>query len=283
MLNHESFSGRLAIRRAIGVFAVFAGTLPAHAAPVDDLMDLMKFPEVIEVLVDEGRGIGDDMSDDELGVPRFLWQNMINSLYDEEVMTAAFKQELSAAFGTFDLSPIIAFYDSDLGQEIAQLELDARKAVSDEAVLSAAGDLWADLAPDSERAMLIEEYVVTNDLIEMNVVGSLNSDMAYYRGLSEVAGYGVGPSDSDIMREVWASEPDARAHITEWVYGFSTLAYEPLEFAEFDAYIEFGKTEAGQVLNTALFAAFDKVYADLARGLGAGTALLFQTHEGQDL
>lgn len=256
---------------------------PLAAAPIDRLMDLMKFPEVIAVLADEGRSMADDTPDAELGMPRHAWDSMVAKLYDEPTMTKAFRAELSRAFGTTDLQPIVAFYESDLGREVAELELKARKAITDEAVLTAAGDMWADLDPQSQRAQLIEDYVTTNDLIELNVVGSMNSDIAYFRGLSAAAQDGMGLNDTDIMREVWAGEPEARAQVMEWVYGFSALAYQPLNEDEFDAYIAFGKSDAGRALNHAMFAAFDQVYADLARGLGAGTALLVQTFDGQEL
>jgi hypothetical protein len=274
-MSWRSFGGALSLMCLMGA--------PVSAAPIDDLMDLMKFQDVIEVLADEGRSMADDTPDDELGVPRYVWDEMITKLYDEVTMTQAFREALISAFGATDLSPIVAFYEDDLGREIAELELIARKAITDEAVLAAAGDLWAELDPQSKRAKLIEEYVTANDLIEMNIVGSMNSDIAYYRGFSAGAKDGMGLDDTDIMREVWAGEADARARVTEWVYGFSALAYQPLDEAEFDAYIEFGKSDAGRALNAAMFTAFDNVYADLARGLGAGTALLMQTFDGQDL
>ena len=134
-----------------------------------------------------------------------------------------------------------------------------------------------------DRLDLLEDFIAANDLIESNVVGAMNSDIAYFRGFSAGAQKDMGLDEADIMREVWAGEPEARAQVMEWVYGFSALAYQPLDEDEFDAYIAFGKTDAGRALNTAVFAAFDNVYADLARGLGAGTALLIQTFDGQEL
>ncbi|RPE71410.1 uncharacterized protein DUF2059 [Pacificibacter maritimus] len=255
----------------------------AVSAPVDRLMDLMKFRDVIAVLSEEGRSMSDDISDEELGIPRAAWDEMMTRLYDEERLEVAFRGALVDAFGDADLGPAVAFFETDLGQEIAELELNARRAIGDEAVLQAAGDLWAELDPSSERSSLIESYVNTNDLIEMNIIGSLNSDMAYYRGFNAQALDGMGVDEATIMREVWAGEPEARARVTEWVYGFSALAYQPLSDEDFATYVDFGKSETGQTLNLAMFAAFDSVYADLARGLGAGTAVLAQSSAGQDL
>ncbi|SEK99805.1 DUF2059 domain-containing protein [Pacificibacter marinus] len=259
------------------------GVLPVSAAPIDRLMDLMKFEEVIEVLAEEGRSMADETADADLGVPRFAWDQMMVRLYDEATMKDAFRAELNDALGTTDLTPIVAFFETDLGRQIADLELNARKAIADEAVLAAAGDLWAELDPQSKRAQLIEDYVTVNDLIELNIVGSLNSDIAYYRGFSAGSPGDLALDESEIMREVWAGEPEARAHVSEWVYGFSALAYEPLNEADFGAYVDFGRSEAGRALNLAMFAAFDNVYADLARGLGAGTATLLKNFEGEEL
>jgi hypothetical protein len=259
------------------------GLSPVVAAPVDRLMDLMKFSDVIEVLADEGRDMSDEITDQELGMPRVAWDSMMEKLYDEAALEDAFRSALVDAFGTADISAAVAFFETDLGQEIADLELNARRAISDEAVLAAAGETWAELDPDSQRAQLIEDYVTVNDLIEMNVIGSLNSDMAYYRGFSARAPQDLAVDEATIMQEVWAGEPEARAQVIEWVYGFSALAYQPLEDDEFEVYVDFGKTQAGQVLNLAMFAAFDRVYADIARGLGAGTAQLLQDFAGQEL
>ncbi|MEM5475183.1 DUF2059 domain-containing protein [Pacificibacter sp. AS14] len=276
--------GNMSVRSLGGAVVLLCITsAPLVAAPIDRLMDLMKFPEVIELLADEGRSMADDTPDIDLGMPRYAWDSMITKLYNEDAMHEAFRTELVTAFGATDLDPIVAFYESDLGREIADLELDARKAITDDAVLSAAGDMWAELDPQSQRAQLIEDYVSVNDLIELNVVGAMNSDIAYFRGFSAGAKDGMGLNETDIMREVWAGEPEARAQVMEWVYGFSALAYQPLDEDEFDAYIAFGKSDAGRALNNAMFAAFDNVYADLARGLGAGTALLIQTFDGQEL
>ncbi|WP_417277627.1 DUF2059 domain-containing protein [Celeribacter sp.] len=268
---------------ALCLFGVGAQAGPDEAQ-LTTLMQAMMFEDVVDVLCDEGAEMSEDFVEAGYGVPKPMWDKMLSRLYDEDVMAKAFHEEMGEALGDTDLTPMIAFYETDLGQKIARLELETRRAMSDEATQEVANDAWAQLDPDTERAHLIEDYVQVNDLVEMNVVGAMNSDIAYYQGLWS-AGFdnAQGSSDSDILNEIWASEPEVRADVSEWVYGFSTMAYQTLSDDEFEAYIDFGRTEAGQKLNHALFSSFDAVYEHVSRGLGAGTAKLMQDFDGQQL
>ncbi|SFI83252.1 DUF2059 domain-containing protein [Celeribacter neptunius] len=275
----------VALPAALSLFS-----LPQAAeAAVDEgalktLMEAMMFDEVVTVLSDEGRSMAEDFVEAGYGVPKPAWDEMLGRLYDPAVMARAFHDEMAKALDGAELAPMVEFFSSDLGQRIARLELDTRKALSDEAAQAAAGEAWAAIDPDTERARLIEEYVEVNDLVEMNVVGAMNSDIAYYQGLwSEGFEMDEGMSDSDLLNQIWSTEPEVRADVSEWVYGFSTLAYSSLSDAELARYVAFARTEAGQRLNMALFATFDAVYDHLSRGLGAGTAVMMQTYDGEQL
>ena len=261
----------MAVTMALSVpYAAKAGTGAVEGEDLDALLQALLFRDVSEVLSDEGRAMADDFVEAGYGVPKPAWQNMLDRLYDPEAMAHAFRSEMGKALEDADVAPI------------ARLELDARKAMTGEAAQAAAGEAWAALDPASRRAKLIEDYVQANDLVEMNVVGAMNSDIAYYRGLWTMAGSDA-MSEGDLMREIWSTEPEVRADVSEWVYGFSTLAYETLSDEEFARYVAFSRSEAGRQLNFALFAAFDAVYADLSRGLGAGTSMLMQMYDGEQL
>ena len=272
----------MAVTMALSVPYAAQAESGAQDADIEALLQVLLFPDVSKVLCDEGRGMADDFVEAGYGVPKPAWQNMLDRLYDPETMATAFRSEMSKALEGADLTPMVAFYTTDLGQTIAQLELDTRKAMTGDAAQAAAGEAWAALDPGTKRAKLIEDYVQTNDLVEMNVVGAMNSDIAYYRGLWTMTGSDV-MSESDLIREIWSTEPEVRADVSEWVYGFSTLAYDSLSDEEFARYVEFSRSEAGRQLNFALFAAFDAVYADLSRGLGAGTSMLMQMYDGEQL
>ncbi|WP_460273540.1 DUF2059 domain-containing protein [Celeribacter sp. ULVN23_4] len=278
-----------AVFRTLAAFSLaltvpFAASAEVDEAELDQLMDAMLFDEVVSVLSQEGQGMAEDFADAGYGVPKPAWSGMLTRLYDPDVMTQAFHDEMAASLDGCDLKAMVAFFSTDLGERIARLELDTRRAMSDDAAQAAAGQAWAELDPDTKRAQLIEDYVQVNDLVEMNVVGAMNSDIAYYQGLwNEGFEMEDGLTDRDLLNQIWASEPDVRADVSEWVYGFSTLAYETLSDEEFKAYVDFARTKAGQELNSALFASFDAVYEQLSRGLGAGTATLMQQYEGEQL
>jgi hypothetical protein len=257
--------------------AMFTFPVATLAAPVDQLIKALRFQEVVDVLADEGRSMSTDMADAGFGVPKPSWDLMLGQLYDTPSMQDAFRTSLNEALSSADVGPMLAFFESELGSKLTDLELEARKIVSDEAVLEAAVDMWSEMPADDARAEQIDAYVDVNDLVEMNIVSSLNSDIAYMRGLMSGAQSDLALSDTDILRDVWASEPEVRVQVSEWIYGYSVLAYETLSDDEFAAYITFGETAAGQALNAALFFAFDEVYAELSFGLGAGTAQLMQS------
>lgn len=261
-----------------------AGAARAESDEISALLEAILFPQVVEVLATEGQGMAEDLAESGYGVPQEAWATMLAQLYDPDVMESAFHEELSAALAGADLAPLLTFYRSDLGEEIARLELETRKAMQGDEAQEAAGAAWAALDPTSERAKMIEAYVQSNDLIDMNVVGAMNSDIAYYQGLwRDGAPEGMGMSNEELLDQIWASEPEVRADVAEWVYGFSTLAYKDLNDAEFADYIAFGKSEAGRRFNAALFSAFDGMYKHLSRGLGVGTAQLVQVYEGERL
>ena len=84
----------------------------------------------------------------------------------------------------------------------------------------------------------------------------------------------------DILADVWGQEEEIRTDTREWVFAFSLMAYQPLSDAELRAYVDLSATQAGRALNQALFDGFDRMYADIAYGLGLAAA---QALEGEDL
>jgi hypothetical protein len=79
-------------------------------------------------------------------------------------------------------------------------------------------------------------------------------------------------TEAEMLADVWSQEPDIRAETEGWLYPFLALAYEPLSDADIEAYLAFSESQAGQAMNAALFAAFDKVFSDISRDLGRAVA-----------
>ena len=119
-------------------------------------------------------------------------------------------------------------------------------------------------------------FAKVNDLIEQNVSGSLNSNLAFFQGMAEAGGPGGDVTEDQMLSEVWAQEPAIRVETEDWLFPYLAMAYGPLSDAEIDGYVAFSTTNPGQKLNQALFTAFDRLFTSVSRNLGlaAGRQLL---------
>ncbi len=247
---------------------------PAMADEVDDLFDLLMLPQIIEIMREEGVSYGDTIGQDLFaGPPSAEWEGTVSRIYDYDVMLGMVREDFGAVLKGEDLGPIIAFFGSDQGQEIVGLEVSARRAMLDEAVEEAAEEAAALAATgDDPRFALVSEFVEVNNLIESNVAGALNSNLAFYNGLLDGRAFDGQLSEDQILSDVWSQEPEVRANTTEWIYSFLYMAYQPLEDADIEAYIAFSETEAGAVVNRAMFESFDRLFNGISRALGRAAA-----------
>ena len=167
----------------------------------------------------------------------------------------------------------------DLGQEVVELELSAREAFLDTEFEEAATDLMIDLSIAGDaRILWIKEFSLKNQLVEENVVGALNSNLAFFQGLS-TGGEDMGLSDQDMLRDVWAQEEDIRRSTEDWLYSYLMTAYHTLDDEELDAYLEMTQTAEGRALTRALFAGFDSVFVSISHDLGAAAARYLASEE----
>lgn len=262
------------------------GTDPAQPeqAAVARLIATMQIDQVIELLrvegVDYGKSIEDEMFPDAGGAG---WAATVGRIYDPVAMKAGFAGKLADELGgkTAEVAGMEAFFGSDLGQRVLKLELEARRALLDDDTEAAADLAWEDLDQgDAVRAGLIRKFAEVNDLVDSNVMGALNSNLAFYQGMAATGGFTEEMPEEQMLSDVWGQEPDIRRETEAWVYPYLNLAYGSLSDAELQAYIDFSASPAGQVLNGALFAAFDAVFSPISKALGTAAALQMQ---GQDI
>ncbi len=243
---------------------------------VAELADTLKIAEVIEIMRLEGVDYGAQMEDEFFaGKGGEAWKSVVGLIYDGPTMQARFEEAFAKQLvgRDADLPAIQSFFGADLGQRILTLEIEARRSLMDEAVEDAAKALVEDMmAEGSPRFDALQVFSDTNDLIEMNVSGALNANLAFFKGLAEVDGGAPEMTEDDMLMMVWGQEPEIRAETEGWIYPYLSLAYGPLSDAELDAYIAFSKTGPGQVLNTALFGAFNSVFSAISRDLGRAAA-----------
>ncbi len=256
----------------------------AVAPKISALTQTLMIDKVMEVMRAEGLKHSVDVSADLLaGQSDDAWRAMIALIYDTEKMTAQFERALAEALGqeAQTIADSTAFFSSVLGQRLLTLEIDARMALLDDATERATKLAWDKLASENPpRVPQIVAFVQANDLVESNVMGALNANLAFYRGLSAAGAFGDPMPEDQMLREVWAQEAEIRTETSDWLYPFLMLSYQPLTDAELQAYIDFSATRSGKALNAAVFVAFDAVMVDLSRALGASAGRLMM---GQDI
>ncbi|MBQ2263184.1 MAG: DUF2059 domain-containing protein [Loktanella sp.] len=240
----------------------------------DLLFDAMGLPQIIGVMREEGLSYGETIARDMFPggmTPR--WAAAVAQVYDADVMTAEMRTAFVTALADQDLTPMLAFYQSDLGQQIVAQEISAREAMLDPALEAAAKQMAAEAArANTPRFQLIDDFIAANDLIEANVVGGLNSNYAFLSGLMSGPARIPGMGPETLLDDVWAQEPEIRASTTEWLYAFLMLSYEPLSDTQLSELIGFTQTAEGRVMTSALFTAFDQAFERVSYDLGSAAS-----------
>lgn len=272
---------RFAVLFSLLVFAA----LPLRAASpeqIDELARALGLPEIIEIMRDEGVSYGDELAQDmfpERGGEK--WGVLVNEIYDDEWMNETVWNSMNEALAQTDVAPLIAFFTGNKGKRIVALEVSARRALMDSTVEEASKEKLAALVETgSLRLEMIERYIAVNDLLENNVVGSMNSNFAFYTGLADAGAFDESLTEEQILQDIWSQEAEIREDTEEWLLSFLLMAYQPLDDSDLEDYIVLSKTPEGQDLNRALFAAFDRMFVDVSRSLGRSAALFMA---GEDL
>lgn len=253
-------------------------------AAVAELVKTMHFGQVIDLLRVEGLEYGKSIEDEMFpGGGGAAWSGTVAGIYDVQTMQTAFNAKLADELRGKgkEVAEMTAFFALPLGQRVLALELEARRSLMDDDTEAAASLAWSDVAAEGgKRAELVERFAEVNDLVDSNVMGTLNSNLAFYQGMAGTGAFADEMTEETMLSDVWAQEPDIRQQTSEWVYPFLNLSYSSLSEDELQNYVDFSASDAGQVLNAALFAAFDAVFVPISRSLGAAAALQMK---GQDI
>jgi len=257
--------------------------LPLAARTADELSRLLRIDDVMAVMRDEGLSYGRDLQAELFpGSDGARWQGVVAGIYDTDAMLqrfdAVFAPEMAA--DPEALAATVEFFASVRGQRIVELEIAARKALLDEAVEEVArAEVDEMRRADDPRAGLIIRFADVNDLVEQNVAGALNANLAFYRGMVSGGAFEGGLTESEMLADVWSQETEVRRETQEWLFPFLTLAYQPLSDEDLHAYLAFSETSPGQVLNTALFAGFDAVFEAISQDLGLAAARMMSSQD----
>jgi hypothetical protein len=259
------------------MLAAVTVALPANAASeaeLDALYEAIGTPQMIEIMRVEGLDQAAELQAS-MFPGRGGWDAVASKIYDTGQIATKFRGKFDTELAEADIEPLLTFFASDLGSRIITLEISAREALLNEDVETTAQEAYATLSDDNpDRAALIERFVSTNDLVELNVMGALNASLAFYTGLSDGGGFNM--SEDEMLREVWNQEPDVRIDTESWLYSYAAMAYQPLPDADLETYTELSETPAGRDLNRALFAGFDAVFNEISFSLGRAASQFVQ-------
>jgi hypothetical protein len=258
------------------------GVSEARAAGAQALADALGMDDLLPIMREEGLVYADELAADMFpGRTGGFWDAEVDRIYRVDRMEEAMVATLAAELDGAEIAALRDFFESDLGRRIVGLEVSARRALLDPAVEEAsraALERLRDEAPG--RMALLRRFVEANDLVEQNVVGALNSNLAFYRGLADGEAFDGTLSEEDMLRDVWAQEPEIRSETVEWVYSYLGMAYRPLEDAALERYVALSETPEGVALNAALFAGFDRMFNRISRELGRAAARMMA---GEDI
>ena len=228
-------------------------SLPALAQNTQSelLFDALGLPDIVDIMREEGvvygAQIGTDLFPNQVSP---AWRATVETIYDSAAMHASVEAAFIHALDNQDVTPMVAFFSSDLGKTLVSLEVSARQALLDDTVDQASKDV-ATVAKfnNTERFQLVDAFVQTNDLIEINVAGAMNSNVAFYIGLMAGGALDEALTQDQILNDVWDHAADIRANTSEWVYGFLLLAYDPVSAADLETYTAFSASDTDVALN----------------------------------
>lgn len=250
------------------------GVASAERPEFADLWAALRLSDLIGIMVREGLAYGADLGE-EMFPSRTGpgWDETVARIYDPAGMERDFRKALAEALNDSDLAPMIGFFDTAQGRLIVGLEISAREALLDDAIEESSRDLAKSLkAQNPSLFAALTDFVAANDLVEMNVAGAMNANLAFFTGLMDAGSGPMEMSEGEILADVWAQEADIREQTETWVYSYLALAYRPLPEGMLAEYTRFSRSEAGRALNSALFAAFDMLFVGISHDLGMAAA-----------
>lgn len=235
---------------------------------VERLLDVMGLPAMLEAFSSEGESAGASLNDTFLnGQGGSVWADTVSRLYDPVRLDAELRSQVIDKLDPDVATQALLFFESDLGEKIIDLEVQARLAMLDERLEDAARS-----AP-SASSDAISDFLTVRDLVERNTDTALSAQEAFFAGLSEADTQQGDAPDLEARRD------GIRASSESWLRGYYALAHSPLSEDEVAVYTAFWDTDVGRALDDALFDAFSESYVTLSFALGQAAGRLLPQNE----
>lgn len=268
------FSSPAAPLRRLALGLALALAAPgAHADPAR-ISHLLHTDALFTILQKEGVAYGRDLAEEMTGEPSDPgWVAEVEAIHAPARLQPAYQDIFAAALKGADQAAIETWLTSDTGKRVVEHEISAREALLDpdaeDAAIAAAETAQAQ---GDHRFAAVERIIEAAGLIEPNVVGGMNANLAFYRAMAEGGAFPYEVTESDMLADVAAQEEEIRADVTSWIQGYLFLAYGSLPADDLDRIARFSASAPGQALLRAQFEGFDLVYEESSAALGAALA-----------
>lgn len=243
----------------------------ATPAELSRLHAALQTDVLMDILSEEGLEQAEDLRDEMFpGRGGVGWTATVGQIYAPDRLASLFRGAFDMALQEDEIRPLLAFYEGNVGSRVAELEVEARRAIMSDEVEEAAKSAYSEISGSgSTRETLLQDFATLNDLVDRNVAGALNANLAFYQGLGSNGDFTM--TEDEMLRDVWGQEADIRDDTIDWIFGYMTFAYSTLSDDDLQAYVDMTATDAGRDLNRALFAGFDAIFMDVSFALGAAT------------
>lgn len=261
------------LRRLALVLALLLAGQTAAADPAR-ISQLLGSDRLFAILQQEGVQYGADLAKEMTGQGDDPgWRAEVAAIHAPEKLLPAYQRIFGAALATADQAAIEHWLAGEPGKRMVALELAARHEMLDPGVEEAAiaAAQAADAAGDPKLAA-IRQLIDAAGLVETNVAGGLNANLAFYRAMSAGGAFPYQLSEEEMLSEVAAQEEPIREDVTAWMEGYLFMAYAPLSVEDLRACAEFSASAPGKALLQAQFSGFDAIYERTSSELGAALA-----------
>ncbi|HEY0274614.1 MAG TPA: hypothetical protein VGC31_00885 [Paenirhodobacter sp.] len=234
----------------------------------------MQLPALFNVMREEGIAYGADLHEELLGSPADEgWRATVAAIHDPARLLPRFNQRFATALAAADQAAIEAWFAQAPGNRIVTHEIETRKRLLDPAAEDSAEAQAqaADLAGNPKLAA-VRRVIAATDLVEANVVGGMNANLAFYKAMAAGGAFPDPVGDDTMLDDIAAQEDDIRQDVTVWLESYLFQAYEPLSIQDLDRLAAFSRSVPGQQVLRAEFDAFDAVFEETSAELGAALA-----------
>ena len=193
------------------------------------------------------------------------------AIYAEDALARTFAAGFdAAALSDAEIVALSEFHTSDLGRRLAGAGIAARRDLQDPAVAEAAVRVVADRrVAGADIVAVLEAYHEATGLPDLNRLGAVATNLAFYRGLVDADLYDPPPAPSEMRAEVRGRAGALGAASDAWLEAYHLLVLDGLSRAERADLVDHTQTPAAQTAIRVIFAAFDAMHADAAYQMGS--------------